>query len=164
MKKMKRVLVFLACLVYLASVALADDTSGNINIEGAVEVVMTVEQDISVNVKLAFDQATGQYQSTYDSSSFLSSTTGHVLLEGPANTEVTVDVPSTVNVGDAVLSLACKYDQNNYNDAGIACATHNLSDSGNGYIALVPTQVQYTNTNNEIGTKTGSVTVTVNWD
>ena len=164
MKKMKRVLVFLACLVCLASVALADDTSGSINIEGAVEVVMAVEQDVDVNVRLAWDSGAGTYQSVYDSDDFISKTDGHVLLEGPANTEVSISVPTTVNIGDAVLSLDCKFDPNSYNDAGVACATHNLSDSGNGYIALVPTQVQYSNTDNEIGTKTGSVTVTVNWD
>jgi hypothetical protein len=168
MKKTKRVLVFLvclACLVYLASVALADDTSGNINIQGAVEIVMTGEQDIAVNVKLALDQATGQYQANYDSSSFLSSASGHVLLEGPASTSFTVSAPATVDFGDASISVACKYDQNGYNDAGSDCTgSLQLSDSGNGYISIVPQSVSYTDTNNEIGTKTSSYVVTINWD
>ena len=157
-------LLLCLCLVITTATVRADTTSGSINIEGAVEVVMTVEQDVAVDVRLAWDSSTSKYQSTYGSSSFISKTDGHVLLEGPAATQVSINVPSTVNVGDAVLSLACKYDASNYNDAGAVCATHNLSDVGKGYVTLVPTQVQYQNTNNELGAKTGSVTVTINWN
>jgi len=167
-KRVKEVFLILFCVLFLASPGFAASASDEVTMAFFSPLSLTNEQDISVNI------TPQEGKTSYTDSEFLSSSEAKLLANGEIGENVAVTCDDSVtlthsnNTDIAVLNLACRADTFGYvasKDDGTACNDANLQTdgaSGNLYISLFPTSVDFGSSNTQ-GVYTGTLTLVIDY-